>query len=425
MVGFVGRFKKPKSVVVLGSPGRDGTIPPSEVPATSQHPAPPVLRNFSYPTSVGTSARPPPSPPESRAEQTPWDQLGEICNFSPNSISRAGQDRTRGLEDPFFFKSERGPYSRLVDQDERFGSATSSDRLLELEPQTQDEPKARKKQRRSNSVDKSGPRDEISKHPKGYSLGDVVPQKLKRSSLCQHKVAASFDASQLIVLPFTSPSRPMSSSGVPLVDTRFKRPTSKSKLQFPLPQESKGDFSTHFKEVLVSPVSTSMQLVDMDPVQGETASYSPSGLGNDTSGSWERTRRHNDSTSESRKHKGKDGKSRWFSQLKDWISVSEPSSQAFKHYKKDTYRKAGIALDDPQANAKLHLPVGALPPNAIKPAGPGSDPEEIVMKRAEQRKKSRQSYVRTVGMSQHSQSSASHYSSSSSIAFSATKEDAQ
>ncbi|KAI1082847.1 hypothetical protein F5B20DRAFT_486738 [Whalleya microplaca] len=147
MVGFVGRFKKPKSVVVLGSPSRDETIPP-QAPATPRHLRPPILRNFSYPTSV-SSAQPPPYPSESRAEQTPWDQLSEICNFSPESVSRAGQARTRGLEDPFFFKSERGPYSRLINQDERFSSTTSSDRLLDLEFPEQDEPQARKKQRRS------------------------------------------------------------------------------------------------------------------------------------------------------------------------------------------------------------------------------------------------------------------------------------
>ncbi|KAI1082846.1 hypothetical protein F5B20DRAFT_530613 [Whalleya microplaca] len=195
----------------------------------------------------------------------------------------------------------------------------------------------------------------------------------------------------------------MSSSGIPLVDTRLKHAASTSKPQLPLPQESTKDFSADFKEAAaVSQMSTALQSLQMGPVHGETASYGPSEPENDALGDCGSISRHNDSTSDLMKRKGKDGKPGWLSQLKDWISVSEPSNQAFKHYKKDTYKRAGIALDDPRANAKLHLPVGALPPNAIKPAGPGSDPEEIVLMRAKQRKQARHSYPRIGGTSQGS-----------------------
>ncbi|KAI0022197.1 hypothetical protein F4780DRAFT_206853 [Xylariomycetidae sp. FL0641] len=141
------------------------------------------------------------------------------------------------------------------------------------------------------------------------------------------------------------------------------------------------------------------------------SSLGPRSVGSEASGK----QRHG-STPDIASRKGKSGKARWFSQLKDWVSVSEPSSQALKHYKEDTYRRAGVAMDDPRANAKLHLPVGTLPPEAIKPAGPGPDPEEIAIRKAEQRRKVRESFGGSTSVSRGSRSSASHYSSSSSVA---------
>lgn len=41
-----------------------------------------------------------------------------------------------------------------------------------------------------------------------------------------------------------------------------------------------------------------------------------------------------DRASELSKEKGKEGKSRWLSQLKEWVSVSEPSTQALKNIRK-------------------------------------------------------------------------------------------
>ena len=110
------------------------------------------------------------------------------------------------------------------------------------------------------------------------------------------------------------------------------------------------------------------------------------------------------------KSKSKEGKGRWLSQLKDWVSTSEPSSQALKQHKKDTFKKAGVALDDPQATAKLHAPIGELPEEAIKPAGRGPDPEEVLLRKAEQRRKARGSYS---GMSSGSRTSHSFSSGSS------------
>lgn len=109
----------------------------------------------------------------------------------------------------------------------------------------------------------------------------------------------------------------------------------------------------------------------------------------------------------SRKRKG------WLSQLKTWMTLSEPSTRALKKHKQNIYKKAGISADDPQASTKLHLPFGTLPADAIKPAGSGPDPEEIAMKKAEQERELReQMFAR--GARRSSRSTTSRYSSLSS-----------
>ncbi|RYP39696.1 hypothetical protein DL767_002077 [Monosporascus sp. MG133] len=123
------------------------------------------------------------------------------------------------------------------------------------------------------------------------------------------------------------------------------------------------------------------------------------------------------------KPKGRGGKGNWLLQLKDWISVSEPSTQALKHHKKDTYRKVGIALDNPPADAELHLLVHALPPETIKPSGRGPEPEKVAVNKVEQRKNVQQPYNGSSRAPQGSQSSASQQSTPSSIAMSSIRED--
>lgn len=86
------------------------------------------------------------------------------------------------------------------------------------------------------------------------------------------------------------------------------------------------------------------------------------------------------------KRRGKEGKGKWFSQLKGWVSMSEPSTQALKKHRKITFKNAGVALDDPQANAKLHAPIGEIPAEAIRPTR-GPNPEEVVKRRAEERRR--------------------------------------
>ncbi|OHE98872.1 hypothetical protein CORC01_05768 [Colletotrichum orchidophilum] len=91
------------------------------------------------------------------------------------------------------------------------------------------------------------------------------------------------------------------------------------------------------------------------------------------------------------KIKPKDSKNHWVNQLKDWFSTGEPSSQDWKQLKKQEYHKHGIAMNDPEASAKLHAPIGAIPEEAIKPSS-GPDPETIAKKKFSNRKQIRQAY---------------------------------
>ncbi|KAK0633429.1 hypothetical protein B0T14DRAFT_68402 [Immersiella caudata] len=69
-----------------------------------------------------------------------------------------------------------------------------------------------------------------------------------------------------------------------------------------------------------------------------------------------------------------------------WLAMSEPSAQALKQHKKDSFAKAGIPFDDPngEASTKLHAPIGEIPADAIKPTSSLS-PEEVAKKKAAER----------------------------------------
>ncbi|KAF7533825.1 hypothetical protein G7Z17_g13456 [Cylindrodendrum hubeiense] len=99
----------------------------------------------------------------------------------------------------------------------------------------------------------------------------------------------------------------------------------------------------------------------------------------------EKSRDSRDSTSGSRTLK----KPRWFSQVKDWLSVSEPSAVAMKEQKRVAFKKHGIDPKDPRAAAKMHLPIGKLPEGAITSTR-GPSPEKALKLAQEQNK--RQSY---------------------------------
>ncbi|KAI1828091.1 hypothetical protein F4861DRAFT_242698 [Xylaria intraflava] len=176
----------------------------------------------------------------------------------------------------------------------------------------------------------------------------------------------------------------MSSSGVPLIDTRLTHSASTT------------------LETNVSP-SFLLGCVVEDPSMGrENDTFMPYPFSNSnmpdtkpaslqqirkaTSSSTDPLERqlNSDSALEPQKRKGKEWKGRWLSNLKEWISISEPPTQALQDY-----RKADIAIDDPIANAKLYLPVASLPPTSIKPRAPGPEPDEVALQGAMQRKKPR------------------------------------
>lgn len=94
--------------------------------------------------------------------------------------------------------------------------------------------------------------------------------------------------------------------------------------------------------------------------------------------------------SSSRAQGGRGKGARWLSGLRSWVGTSEPSTQALKKHQKMTFRRAGIEPGDPRAKAKLHAPIGAIPDDAIRPAGRGPEPEELVRRRAEERRKARE-----------------------------------
>ncbi|KAH8676315.1 hypothetical protein BX600DRAFT_454766 [Xylariales sp. PMI_506] len=134
-------------------------------------------------------------------------------------------------------------------------------------------------------------------------------------------------------------------------------------------------------------------------------------------------RSRSDSHTEVDKRKGKDSKPRWLAQIRDWVSLSEPSTQALKNYKLDTYKRAGVALDDPCANAKLHIPVARLPAEAIKPYGSGPDPEDMVRRRLDDKKPHRDSVLMLGNASRDSRTSGSQDSSRSSLGLHEYKRD--
>ncbi|VUC20555.1 unnamed protein product [Clonostachys rosea] len=85
------------------------------------------------------------------------------------------------------------------------------------------------------------------------------------------------------------------------------------------------------------------------------------------------------------------GKSRWLNQVKDWLSVSEPSAQAMKEQKDKTYKKFGVDAKDPRAAAKLHLPIGKIPPGATTSTA-GPTPEKALLQTMREKQK-RRSYM--------------------------------
>jgi hypothetical protein len=100
---------------------------------------------------------------------------------------------------------------------------------------------------------------------------------------------------------------------------------------------------------------------------------------------------------------------RWLTQVKDWLSVTEPSAQAMKQQRVNTYKRHGVDMKDPQAASKLRLPSGKIPAGATTSTS-GPSPEKALLDSLKHKQK-RQSYS---GWSQttHSISSAGSYAAS-------------
>lgn len=59
------------------------------------------------------------------------------------------------------------------------------------------------------------------------------------------------------------------------------------------------------------------------------------------------------------KAKKKGGITRWLSQFKSWVAVSEPSGQAFEQHRKDMFKSNGVTRHDPEASMKLQYVTSA------------------------------------------------------------------
>ncbi|KAG9255128.1 uncharacterized protein F5Z01DRAFT_75193 [Emericellopsis atlantica] len=121
---------------------------------------------------------------------------------------------------------------------------------------------------------------------------------------------------------------------------------------------------------------------------GTASSHSRSGSGStpfrsgyESSHSDDRPRRLPDVRPET-PHNKHQNKLKWISQVKDWLSVSEPSSQAFKQQK-----LKNATSKDPQAASRVRIPLGQIPPGATTSvAGPSP---EAALKRQLREKRAR------------------------------------
>lgn len=411
---------------------------PSQTPSPSQPSTPPVSRNFSYPTNVLLDPGPPVEPESCLIGPNTWNQRGVICSFSPDNILRAV---TAELEDQHCdppstdINSERRwaghsrhiqPVYREDQQPADFWSssdfsysATSKGRLeirtkqsttwgvTTLRAQNQSlhcHSSSTTGSRKINVVDSDLAGARIHARTTNAAVG------WKTESSGHHRAVKSLDGSHLLAFRQDSPGRPASSSGGPA----YKERERKSFFE----DNRRGTYSSKDRAVVV-----------LTPFKNLRRSAI---LRNSRDLAMEQNYRHDATLSEELKVDAQDGtKTRkhkecrggWLSHIKEWLSTSEPSTQALKNYKKEAFKRAGTTPDDPRATAKLHIPTSTLPPEAIKPSGRGLDPEDVLRKEVERKKRLRRSYQTTASSSGASRTSASRHSSLSSLPFKETREE--
>ncbi|KAK8049153.1 hypothetical protein PG994_010883 [Apiospora phragmitis] len=417
----LGRLRKSKTPTVFESPIADDNLPPQSSVCQQLFTAP-TPRNFSYPIGISTGSRTQNCPHTSNRESS---NCGQVCEVFSPSLHSCSKGRTWS-EETSFFKGGQHPHAQPHKHEGKFAIQRQLDQL-DLNKPSKERESTRKKQRRSTLLSLSAsytrsttsigdileaketkePSYNPNKASKVFSFGDYTlppkPPRFKRTSLIQHKTASSFDASQLVRVYTTSPHRPASSSQTCAPPAKAPEPALEA---FPsYAWEHIGGDSIPRSQLTEHHPAPKLSKMGPNDNKVAAADRRPSNGG----------RSRGNSTSEVDKRKGKEGKGRWLTQLKEWVSVSEPSTQAFKQHRKGTYQRAGIALDDPRAGAKLHIPTTTLPSNAIKPSGRGPEPEEVAKRNTDNKKRIRQSFSTTGGTSQGSRSSTSQHSSMSSL----------
>lgn len=405
--------KKPEYPIIFDPLGRD-EVSSSQNPTALPLASPPTLRNFSYPTRVAISLN-------SASPRGPLTSLWELPKEIPNAYPESFTKAAHISEESCVHRTKSRP--RYIPGEGHWQSNSDKTHLEERTPGN--------RPRRNTFLSgfqpfsaslEVGPRTQL-KIRKSHSLGDrvfphvpSVTARFRRNSVGKHQTTSSLDASAFAGPGSDSSMRPASSSGILAMNQlpMSVSSTAGSPAQSLAPRNF-GDYdmkSVQESASICLEIHTGDQMSSPRSPHSQQPSVSSSG------------RKRGDSTTEDDRRKGKGNKVRWLSQLKGWVSMSEPSAQAFKQHKKETYKRAGVALDDPRANAKLHISATTLPPSAIRPSGPGPEPEEIARRKAEN-KRQLQHTGEARGMSQGSRSSASqHSSSSSSFAFGDLRDDA-
>ncbi|KAJ2907030.1 hypothetical protein MKZ38_008598 [Zalerion maritima] len=370
---------------------------PIHDPATGDRPnkasSTPVLRNFSYPSHVAERTTPVSRQPSVKRSRTPpiprvLKPLTPVPTHSVKSHTfvrslrcknRAASCSDKGLFDQHFITSQSGCFE---DQD----GPPRKNRRSVLSVLSTVLAHNRLFARRASIASTTNRRRDISPENgvrKKKSLSDLVsfaafPNR-KRHPICEKHTQAS------LVSPFQAPTasrvnvnRPASSSGAQpsrsfVTSGGHRRAQSAS---IPIDEIAKLDISLSMSPPSNDSPSKSSKacsgaLVPVTSQKGSLGSFSGPDSGNNAGA----------------KAKGMERKTKWLSGLKGWITTSEPSTQALKQHRQDTFKKAGVALSDPQAHARLHAPIGTIPGDAIKPAGPGPDPEKVAWKRAQGKKK--------------------------------------
>ncbi|KAI3556303.1 hypothetical protein CABS01_04439 [Colletotrichum abscissum] len=354
-------------------PTQEDLLSPFDSPAPS-----PPIRNFSYPTAA---LRPPSGPSISSSAQ-----LG--IHLPPAGFGEARTSTTSGLiEPPFYWASSYRP----IREEEIEPSTDSQSFNSDTGPEAfiiESEGLPRINRSAPQNPDRDSLTGSRTTHPSAQAVFESSPKKAspqKRAFVLGHKFAKSVDLASTHLRP-PSPLRPASSSGIATVDTR----TAPHRIGLAIDEED--NHPGTLLDLSDDEMGLRRRISEMDlrmsppkrmfSDHSQTSEYSASTVS--VSGSPTKKRR-------SGKTKPKDGKHHWVSQLKDWFSTGEPSSQDWKQLKKQEYHKHGIAMNDPDASAKLHAPIGAIPEEAIKPSS-GPDPETIAKKKFANRKQVRQAY---------------------------------